>query len=186
MLVRCLYPILVLIIGCCLSQPVWAQRYLTEFVELLRSSLLPVRQTYQPDWSSMYSSIASSMVRSRWVDSLSVVNDNFNALGFLIPQDKCNVVLQRANTSGGLRFTEIPFDANSFALIGRVNVAYNRFDPLLRSGRYNGSAAIVQPVADGVPILPENLGTVAVQSDLTGGTFKAQFEYHAAIRQPRH
>ncbi len=60
-----------------------------------------------------------------------------------------------------------PFDANSFALIGRVNVAYNRSTALLRSGRYSGSAAIVQPVADGVPILPANLGVVGVQSDLT-------------------
>lgn len=176
MFLRCFNIVFGLAICSCFAQPLWAQRYLSEFVgtSALNSATSTANLSARLEFDVQFNRVVDGTFSLG--DTLSAANDNFNALGFLLPQDKCNVILQKSGTAGGLRFIEIPFDANSFALIGRVNVTYTRSSAVLRAGRYNGSAAVVQPVADGVPILPENLAQVGAISDLTGARATHSFD----------
>lgn len=150
-----------------LSSPtLFAQRYLTEFVgtSTLRSSTSAVQLSTNLAFESLDNRRLDGLVSlSNAIDSTA---DLFAVQGTLANSGNCNVQLRNASTSGGLNLVEIPFDDNSFALIGNLNANIGD-DKLLAVGKYGGTTAVMRPVADPV-LVADSIMVIAVSSLVTG------------------
>lgn len=166
-LLRHLGQIFVLHLSMLLCSPsLFAQRYLTEFVgtSTFRSSTNAVQLSTNLAFDSLDNRRLDGLVSLG--NSINSKTDLFAVQGTLANSGNCNVQLRNATTSGGLNLVEIPFDDNSFALIGNSNANING-GSLLAVGKYRGTTAVMRPVADPV-LVADSIMVIAVSSLISG------------------
>ncbi len=152
------------------SSPLWAQRYLSEFVGscTLQSSATTARVTNVLSFTELDNRrVAGSLAL---VNPLTLGFDQLDVSGTLANSGNCNVQLRSSTLTGALNLIEIPFDAMSFALIGRVSISDGTSNTRA-SGGYSGGIAVVRPVANPVIIRSSNIGSMMLQSKASGITF---------------
>ncbi len=141
---------LVLIALAVLPVPSFAQRYLSEFVGTTSikdgtSHLVP----------SLPSLLNFDILENRQVDGTFSFSNPVNlrsttllAAGTLAASGNCNVQLQASTASGGLKLAESEFDAESFALLGKVTLTQATTGGALPKGKHLGNLGVLRPIED--------------------------------------
>lgn len=146
-----------------------AQRYLSEFVgsstlkSTIATAVLPANLVFDVQDNRRVQGVFSIANNT----GLSV--DSLVANGTLANNGNCNVQLQNTISTGGLNLIEIPFDDQSFALVGKVSVTYGAVSVLSR-GKYTGGMAVLLPVAQPILASNANIAVMVTRSSLTGTT----------------
>lgn len=164
--------------------PAGAQRYLSEFV-----GTISIKDGTSAAIPALPSLLDFEILENRQVDgTFSFFNPanlrtaNLLAAGTLAASGNCNVQLQSSAATGGLKLAESEFDADSFALLGKVTVTQATTDGALPKGKHAGNLGVLRPVEDALFIstsekaarLVSALGGV-ITDDLTISGFDANF-----------
>ncbi len=146
--------------------PAFGQRYLSEFVgtTTLKSSIASVQLSSNLEFDTLDNRRLQGAFSLR--NATTSTSDALSVAGTLARSGNCNVQVQNATTSGGLNLVEIPFDDNSFALIGNANANVSS-NKVVAVGKYRGTTAVMRPVVDPI-LLASPIMVIAVNSQVTG------------------
>lgn len=135
------------------TPPALAQRYLTEFVG--KANVATATGSVAVDTNLAFDTSSGNHFAGDFLldqtDAFGNVETQFYSVDAVAVSGRCPARLS-GDASGHLRLTEYSFDANSFALVGEVNIEEDTGSVILTSGRMQGPVGMITPPADTVAL----------------------------------